>query len=345
MPSRYALIGLVVLLTACGNLPRGAGLQREVLAQPGATVDDTGATLGSEFAVEPITRASLPRYAAWPAVGDRHMGWLGRVDQPNTRIIAPGDTVALTVWNTEENGLLTRNGEREVSLPPMQVSSTGKIFLPYVGQIRISGMSPDHAREAAETAYRAVMPSAQVQLSLTEGRQNTVSLVGGVGKPGAYPLADQDVTLLDMLAQSGGVDPDLSNPQIRLQRGDRTYGISVSRLMDDTALNTTLRGGDRIHVESDTRYFLSLGATGQRAQNPFPQDRVSALDALSIMGGLSDNQANAKGILILRSYPADSVRADGSGPRHSRTIFTLDLTTADGLFSAGAFDIRSGDLV
>ena len=39
------------------------------------------------------------------------------------------------------------------------------------------------------------------------------------------------------------------------------------------------------------------------------------------------------------------MRADGSGPRHERTIFTIDLTTADGLFSAGEFAIQPGDLI
>lgn len=30
---------------------------------------------------------------------------------------------------------------------------------------------------------------------------------------------------------------------------------------------------------------------------------------------------------------------------HVRTIFTINLTTADGLFSAGQFQIRSGDVI
>jgi polysaccharide biosynthesis/export protein len=260
-------------------------------------------------------------------------------------VITPGDTVKVAIWNTEENGLLTHPGQRFVDLPPAQVSSNGQIFLPYVGPIKISGLSPERARTAIEKSYVAVIPSAQVQLALTEGRQSTVSVVGGVDKAGAYPLADQNVTLLDILASAGGADPRFVNPQVRLQRGDRTYGISMDRLMKDTDLNTTLRGGDRVYVEDDERYFLSLGAAGSRAQHKFPQDRVSALDALSIIGGLAAERANAQGILVLRNYPADAVRGDGSGPRHERTIFTLDLTTADGLFSAGEFRVNPGDLI
>lgn len=332
---------LVTILAACGTLPRGAGVQSEVLS----STDKDAEGQPTDFAVEPITRASLARYASWPAVGGAGLGWINRVDQPDTRIIAPGDTVSVTVWTTEDNGLLTAPGQRFVSLPAMQVASTGKVFLPYVGHIPVSGMSPDRARENIQEAYLAVSPSAQVQLSLTEGRQSTVSLVGGVGSPGAYPLSDQDVTLLEMLAQAGGVAQGLENPQLRLQRGSRSYGIALERLLADPAFNTTLQGGDRIFVEADRRYFLSLGAAGSRAQHAFPQEEVSALDALSIIGGLSDARANAQGILILRGYPDAVVRPDGTGPRNARTIFTLDLTSADGLFSAGEFAIQDGDLI
>ncbi len=184
-----------------------------------------------------------------------------------------------------------------------------------------------------------------MQLRSVGGRQSSASVVSGVAKPGSYPLTDSGVTVLDILALSGGVPQTVINPQVRVQRGDTTYGISLDRVMKDTALNIRLQGGDRVFVEADENYFLSLGASGTQAQHYFPQDRVSALDALSIIGGLAEARADAKGILILRSYDPGSVRADGSGPRHARTIFTIDLTSADGLFSAGEFRIQPGDLI
>ena len=333
-------LALSLLAAGCGSLPRGAGLQREVLARS-ATQDPAE----RDFAVEVVTRDTLARYAAWPAVGETPHPWIDRVDQPNTRIIAPGDTVGITIWNTEEYGLLTSPGQRFVALPPMRVAAGGTVFLPYVGEVRISGMAPETARARIEERYLEVTPSVQVQFELTEGRQNTASVIGGVGAPGVFPLVDQDVSLLEVLALAGGVSSSLLNPQIRLQRGDNLYGVSVDRLLDEPSLNTTLVGGDRVFVEADDRTFLSLGATQSQAVHPFPQDEVTALDAMSIVGGLSATRANAKGILVLRRYAEADVRPDGTGPIHARTIFVLDLTSADGLFSAGQFLIRPGDLV
>ena len=109
--------------------------------------------------------------------------------------------------------------------------------------------------------------------------------------------------------------------------------------------DTTLRSGDKVIVEPDERFFLSLGAAGTEAVHPFPRDQISALEAISLIGGVTDARANPKGLLVLRDYPASAVRTDGTGPTQERVVFTLDLTTADGLFSAGQFPILSGDLV
>ena len=339
-------LGMALLLAACGSMPRGSGLQSEVLASRSeAGKSAVSDALPQEFAVESITRESLARYAKWPVRNQgRSYSWpKGKGGQAGA--IRPGDTVSISVWVNEENGLLTTAGQRMVALPSILVSPSGQVFLPYVGQIKVAGKSHEAARAAIGEAYEKITPSAQVQLNAVAGQQSSVSVVGGVAKPGSYPLLDAGATVLDMLAMSGGVPEAVTNPQIRLQRGDTTYGISLDRVMKDTALNIGVQGSDRLFVEADERYFLSLGAATTRAQHHFPQDRVTALDAMSIIGGLTATRADAQGILILRAYNAADVHGDGSGPRHARTIFTIDLTSADGLFSAGAFLIQPGDLV
>ena len=337
---RIGLLCATIFLTACGNLPRGAGLQNEVLK-----VKQDEEYIADSFAVAEVTRALLPVYAEWPRVNDYHYSWIKRQKQPANRIIAPGDTVSVVIWDNEENGLLTSATERSVSMPDLRVSSGGRIFLPYVDEVKISGMSPEHAREVIQEKYEAVTPAAQVQLSLVEGRAREVSLVGGVGSPGTFPLPDQDYTVLSLLSAGGGVDDGLENPQIRLHRSGKIYGTSVSRLYDTPSLDTTLRGGDKVIVQGDSRYFLSLGATGTEARHVFPKDHLTAIEAMSIIGGVSDTHADPKGILVLREYPAKYVDPLKAGPPNARMVFTIDLTTADGLFSAGQFRIQPGDLV
>ncbi|KIN74321.1 putative capsule polysaccharide exporter [Sulfitobacter guttiformis KCTC 32187] len=236
-------------------------------------------------------------------------------------------------------------GQRRVDLTALRVSENGTIFIPYVGKIRVSDRTPDSARETLQRQLEAIAPGAQVQLAMMEGRTNSVDMIGGVNSPGNISMPDQDFSVLAAISAAGGVSASLTNPRVKLVRANQTYRTSLSRLLDDPKLDTRLNGGDQIIVEKDGRYFLSLGAAGSESQFPFNRDQVSALDALSLIGGVDDNRANPKGVLILREYPASALGAGQRGPRQQRVVFTIDLTTSDGLFSARNFFINSGDLV
>ncbi len=329
-------LGLCVVLAAC-SLPRGAGVEREIIG--GA--DDAGA----DFALYPVTRAFLPTLEEWPIIGEAGLSWITASQGSRQQIISPGDTVTITIWDSNENSLLTSDEQRFVPLGEMRVAANGSIFMPYIGSVRVSGMSPQAARQRLQTEMEAIVPSAQVQLSMDAGRYNSVDLVGGVAQPGNYPMPDMSYTVLSLISEGGGVSTSLNNPQIRLMRHGQIFGTSINRLYSEPHLDTRLHGGDRVIVENDDRYFLSLGAAGTQAQHLFPQDSVSALDAISIIGGVSATRADPEGILILREYPDSALRAGERGPRQERVVFTLDLTTADGLFSARHFRIQSGDLV
>jgi len=66
---------------------------------------------------------------------------------------------------------------------------------------------------------------------------------------------------------------------------------------------------------------------------------------VAIMGGIQDNRADPQGLLVLREYASAAVAAGQRGPRQQRVVFSLDLTSADGLFSARKFLINPDDLV
>jgi len=217
--------------------------------------------------------------------------------------------------------------------------------MPYVGNISVIGLTPDLAREEMQRSLEIIIPSAQVQLSMTEGRNNSVDLVGGVAQPGSFAMPDRNFTVLGLLAAGGGVRTGLNNPQIRLMRAGTIYGTSVNKLLNEPHLDTLLRGGDRVFVEEDQRYFLSFGATGSEALHIFAKDNISAMDAVSIIGGVSDNKADPRGLLILREYDSSAVRTGVRGPRMTRVVFSINLTSVDGLFSARNFQVNPNDLI
>lgn len=324
-------------VAGCEQLPRGAAVEREIVSvAQGESAD---------FALHTVDRAFLSVIETWPQTGERSFSWLPGSGGARTQVIAPGDELEITIWDSNENSLLSTSGQRQVQIQALTVAPDGSVFVPYVGNTQVSGLTLQLAREHLQDEIDMVVPSAQVQLTLVEGRTNSVDLVGGVSAPGAYPLPDRNYTVLNLLAAGGGVQASLVNPQVRLRRGGNIYGTSVERLYADPALDTLLAGGDQVIVEEDRRQFLSLGAAGQQSQHRFTQDRVTALDAMAIIGGVDSRRGDPGGILILREYPDTAVRPDGTGPAQTRVVFTLDLTSADGLFSARNFHIHSGDLV
>ncbi|SFR55999.1 polysaccharide export outer membrane protein [Yoonia tamlensis] len=341
---RIAVLGLCLLTAGC-SLPRGAGFQSEVLAASNASSRAEGEEAVYDFEVIAVTRETLPMINAWPNPDIQEFPWISSQEQPASLIIAPGDTVQLTIWDAEENSLLAGAGQRVTPLQDTQVSSAGRIFVPYIGEMQIAGMAETTARARIEEELSRTIPSAQVQLIVVPGRANMANLMTGFGAPGLYELPDRNFKILELLSLAGGANSTLVNPQIRLIRNGRTYGVALKRLMEEPALNTTMRGGDRLMIVGDERNFLSLGATGSEAVHPITEQNMTALEALSTIGGVNAGTANPKGILIMREYDTSAVRDDMTGPAQQRVVFTMDLTSADGLFSAGKFVIQDDDLI
>lgn len=334
------VLALTLTLAGC-TLPRGAAMESEIIAGSSSETRD--------IQVVEVTRANVPAVQSWPKpshANARYSPWLkGGLRSADRNPIAVGDKMMITVWDNEENSLLTSESQKQVTITEMTVAGDGSVFLPYVGKVRVSGNTPDRAREILQTSLSTSSPSAQVQVSVEPGRRHAVDLLGGVGSPGNFSLPDRSYSVLSLISEGGGVSPALENPIVKLVRGGQSYGISVSKLFDTPSLDISLRGGDKVLVEEDPRYFIALGATGKQSTMPFTQDEISALEAVSMLGGIAANRANPKAVLILREYEPAQVRLDGKGPDRSQVVFTVDLTSADGLFSARKFKIEHGDLL
>lgn len=336
----FALIACLAL-AGCG-LPRGAGFQSEVLSVSGFFGPQVDESTGPTFATYEVNRQTLPQLRVWGRDGGS-LPWPVAQEQPGSLIIAPGDTVQLTIWDAEENSIFGPAGVTPIQAT--EVDTAGRVFVPFIGELRVSGMAPTTARQRIEEELVRTVPSAQVQLVVEPGGNNTANLSSGVVAPGLYPLPRRNFRILDLLSLAGGPNPAFNSPQVRLVRDGRTFGVSFNQLLTKPNLNIAVRGGDRIFIEDDGRQFITLGATGTQSIVDFPQTELSALEAIAFIGGVNPGTANPEGVLILREYDAHDVRDGTSGPPQERVVFIIDLTHADGLFSAGRFMIEDGDLI
>lgn len=329
-------LGAAAVLGGCASLPRGAPLLREVVA----------ADEGSDFQVVPVTRGTLDAIQGWPApVGSTGRSWLPGGGGSRDRVINPGDMLTLTVFDPDPNSLLLTEGQRSMVLDGVEVSPAGTIFVPFLDRISVAGRSPESARQLIQRRLTSIAPSGQVQLVQTVGRAGSVDVIGGVGRPGRYPLGDRATGILSVIAEAGGPSPAFENPQVTLLRGGSRYVTTLDHLYGDPGADTVLRGGDQVTITEDPRSFVAIGATGREELIEFPQERITALEGLALASGLNDQRGDPGGVLVLREYAASDLSGRGHGPARRRVVFTIDLTTADGLFSANRFLLADGDAV
>lgn len=333
------LVALLVVfsISAC-SLPRGAAIQGEIIRNK----NDEDAAF-SVIAVESDTVEQLQK---WPVTGwAGQYNWFSGTSGPKSNIIQPGDVIDLVIWDNQETSLLTAAAEKSVQLSGLRVSPNGMIFVPYINEVPVAGTTPERARALIAERLEVVVPDAQVQLSLQPGADNSVDAVGGFAAPGSYPMPSRDFSLLSLISTAGGISANLDNPLVRIVRDDRSFEIRADTLFQRPSANIVLRGGDKIIVQEDDRYFVALGATGSETIVPFNQENITAIEALALLGGIDDARANPKGILILREYASQDLRVDGSGPDKPQVVFTIDLTSAEDIFAARKFQINPKDLV
>ena len=334
---RQVLGGLVVLTLSGCSVPRGAPSQREVLARPDAE--------GADFALEIVTRNRLPLYSGWAARnGKMNTDWPIGGAEPSDQVLAPGDRLSLRIWDAEESSLITSAEAPFADIANVVVTAGGNVSLPYIDEVQVGGLTAERARIRLQERLTAIIPSAQVQIEVREGRRNSAQLLGGVARPGTYPLNERNLPLTSLVAAAGGINPLLKNPQVQIMRGNQVFRRPWGFVLDNPAHDPAIRGGDRITVDADPRSFKALGATQREEIIDFDEQDVSALRAISLMGGIADARADLRGILVLRRYP-ESETQRSNGPPNTRVVFSFDLTRADGLFSADEFLIQPDDIV
>lgn len=341
MTSRKAkyvvLLALVTALSGCG-LPRSGPTKREIFA-------GSVQRQGDAFVVEVndrVTRAT----GVVPILGFTdsfiNAGSLG------SDTIRPGDTLGVSVWENVDSPLLGVEGAPATTLEEIQVDGSGYIFIPYAGRIKAAGNSPEAIRRIITQKLDSQTPDPQVTVRRLAGDGATVSITGAVSGQGVYAIERPTRTLTSMLARAGGVAVEPEIAQITVIRGSEKAKIWFEDLYDNPKFDIALRGGDRILVEADTRYFTALGATGAQSRVKFETQTLSALEGIAQVGGLNSNLADPTGVFVFRNESeeiANQVMGRDDLQGVQRMVYVLNLTEPNGVFLARDFVIRDGDTV
>lgn len=118
---------------------------------------------------------------------------------------------------------------------------------------------------------------------LDQSKENTVRVIGSVGKPGRYRFNDE-MTLLDLLAEAGGPLSDAYQEKIVVvnlgccQDQARTFDLVAFAKTGDVTKLPTIRPGDTVYVPSIAQSDWKIFMDGVR-------DAVSVLSIFAIIRG------------------------------------------------------------
>jgi polysaccharide biosynthesis/export protein len=205
------------------------------------------------------------------------LGTQAQDKQPEYRL-GPGDTVRVQVYQNPDLTLETR------------VTENGMITFPLIGNVKIGGLTVAAAERVIADALRlgGYIKQPQVTVMPVQIRNNQVSVLGQVNRPGRYPLETLNTNVSEVLAIAGGIAP--GGADVAIVTGTRDgkpfrKEIDIASMFLDNKMqdNLSVANGDVIYVHRAPTFYIY-----GEVQRPGPQRierNMTIREALALGGG------------------------------------------------------------
>ncbi|MBI9066319.1 MAG: polysaccharide biosynthesis/export family protein [Salinivirgaceae bacterium] len=176
-------------------------------------------------------------------------------------IIRPFDKLNLRIY-TNDGIQLIDMGSSSTSLTnqkvisPYMVEHDGLVKVPTLGRIKISGLTIKEAEKELEEKYSQYYQKPFVLVNITNRR--VIVFNSGSNSGQVLNIENEKFTLIEALAQAGGIDDFSKAYKIKLLRGDldnpKVYLFNISNIEEIKKANMVLQANDIIYVEKRARY-------------------------------------------------------------------------------------------
>lgn len=160
----------------------------------------------------------------------------------------------LQLINTEQGGgAAIQNNTTTIGY---LVESDSTVKLPTIGRVKLAGRTIAAAETLLEDMYKQYYQQPFVKVNVTNRR--VIIFRSGSSSGSVLSINNEKFTLLEALAQAGGID-DLSKAyRIKVLRGDlrnpKVYLYNISSIEDVKKSNLVLQSNDIIYVERRPKY-------------------------------------------------------------------------------------------
>jgi polysaccharide export outer membrane protein len=218
-------------------------------------------------------------------------------------LLAAGDILKISVFKNPDLSLDVR------------VSESGSIGYPLIGSVPVKGLTLPAAESKIAQMLRdgGFVVNPQVNILLTEGFGNLVSVIGEVNKSGRYSVDSAGGHVSGMLAAAGGVAP--TGGEIVTVSGMRN-GKPFRRDVDIVKMSSTgnqaddieLYGGDTLYVNRAPMFYI-YGQVQKPGQYRLERG-MTVIQALATGGGVT-GKGTQRGIVRHRRDPSGKVKEEG----------------------------------
>lgn len=209
--------------------------------------------------------------------------------------LGAGDEITVDVFGVEE---LSGN---------FRIDGLGRISLPLIGSVEVSGYTLSETEDVIETRYgESYLRNPQVSVAVLEFRSQQFTAVGAVAQPRVY-TTERKVTLIEALAMAGGLSDNagqyvyltdrIRNPETE-ELGTRSLAISIDDLTQGRSeVNVVLGEAALINVPQAGSVFVE-GAV-ERPGVYQQRGGTTVLKSIAMAGGLTF-EAKRNTIYVLR---------------------------------------------
>jgi polysaccharide export outer membrane protein len=218
-------------------------------------------------------------------------------------LLAPGDILKISVFKNPDLSLDVR------------VSESGSIGYPLIGSVPLKGLTLPAAESKIAQMLRdgGFVVNPQVNILLTTGFGNLVSVIGEVNKSGRYSVDTAGGHISGMLAAAGGVAPTggemvtvsgMRNAKPFRRDVDIVKMSSTGNQADDIELF----GGDTLYVNRAPMFYI-YGQVQKPGQYRLERG-MTVIQALATGGGVT-GKGTQRGIVRHRRDPNGKVKEEG----------------------------------
>jgi polysaccharide export outer membrane protein len=262
--------------------------------------------------------------------------------QPKPYIIGNGDLLSILVWDHPELNIAAA-GAQALSTSGAQtpaafvVDQNGMVQFPYVGSIRLAGMTELQARNALANELIKSIKKPDITLRVLSFRSKKIYVDGDVKTPGNQPIDDVPMTLLESLTRAGGMLPTADQSLVVVSRNGVSYPINIPLLVRQgiNPSSIMLANGDVVRVPSrDENKVYVLGEVAAPKALPMNNGRMTLTQALGEAGGLNQLSASSRQVYVVRN-------ANEAEP----IVYNLDAQSPVALALAENFELNPRDVV